>query len=208
MKKLFGLIVLAIMVILPMSVNAGFEFKFTEVEETDTKLTARLTLKLTDTTTLNQVGGQLELSHMTFGSVNVLDSNWTNVSSNNTYLLFKATTPVTAGTYTIAEIVLNKESAAADADCYANFIPCVDESGSMNCSNEKIKIEETPGCKIENGVYYGKDGSVVTKETYDKECTENKQTGSFMPYAVIASGIALAVIVYTVSRKNNKLYKI
>ncbi len=48
----------------------------------------------------------------------------------------------------------------------------------------------------------------VPKTVELTKTTENPKTGNFMPYAVIAVGVALAGGVYYVTRKNTKLYKI
>ena len=208
MKKVISLIVLAIMVMLPMRVNASMAFEFIKVAEDDTSLTAEISVTLTGDTTLSQIGGTLTMNHVTLGSVTMADTNWTNVSTGNS-LLFKASQSIGAGTYKIATVVFQKDgTATAEDDCSVDWIPCTDESGSFVCGNSKIEIEDVYICKIVNGVYYGNDGNVVTEEEYNEECVDNPQTGNFLPYVVIGAGIALAVGAFTVSRKNNKLYKI
>ena len=210
MKKVMGLIVLAIMIILPMKVNAAYSIEFKKVAEDDANstLTTEIILTVTGNSTLSQIGGQLEMKHVTLGSITVTDSKWTNVSSGNT-LSFTASSSVGAGTYKIATIIFNKDgTATADDNCYVGFTACADETGSLICTDNKIEITETYICKVVNGTYYGKSGNVVTEDVYNKECVSNPQTGNFLPYIVIASGIALAVVVFTVSRRNNKLYKI
>lgn len=208
MKKVIGLIVLAIMVMLPMKVNAGYSFEFKEVSENDTTLTAEISVTITGDSTLSQIGGTLTMNHLTLGSVTMNDTNWTNVSTGNS-LLFKAASNIGAGTYKLATVVFQKDgTATSDDECSANWIPCTDESGSFVCGNTKIEITETYICKVVDGVYYGVDGDVVTEAEYNEECVTNPQTGSFLPYVVIAAGVALAIGAFTVSRKNNKLYKI
>ncbi len=208
MKKVISLIVLAIMVILPIKVNAAYSFEFKEIAEDDTTLTTEISVTITDSSTLSQIGGTLNMHHVTLGSVTMVDSSWANQSSGNT-LLFKASSNVGAGTYKIATVVFNKDGNATATDpCYVNWTPCTDETGSFVCGNTPIEITETYVCKVVDGKYYGKNGTVVTEDVYNSECVSNPQTGNFLPYVVIASGIALAAIVFTVSRKNNKLYKI
>lgn len=208
MKKVIGLIVLAVMVILPMKVNAGYSFDFKEVAQDDTTLTTEISVTITGTSTLSQIGGTLTMKHVTLKSVTVADSKWTNVSSGST-LLFKAASNVGAGTYKIATVVFQKDNTATATDpCYVNWTPCTDETGSFVCGNTPIEIKETYTCKVVDGKYYGKNGAEVTEAVYNSECVSNPQTGNFLPYVVIIAGIALAVGVFTISRKNNKLYKI
>ena len=67
-----------------------------------------------------------------------------------------------------------------------------------------------PTCQIDGDTYYCANGQVCTEEEYNAQCTttpENPQTGSFLPYAVIVSGIAVAVGLYMFTKKN-KIYHI
>ncbi len=208
MKKVISLIVLAIMVILPMKVNAAYSFDFKEVAEDDTTLTTEISVTITGSSTLSQIGGTLTMRHVTLGSVTMTDTSWTNVSTGSS-LLFKAESNVGAGTYKIATVIFNKDGSATATDpCYVNWTPCTDETGSFVCGNTPIEISETYVCRNVDGTFYGKNGTVVTEEVYNSECVSNPQTGNFLPYVVILTGIALAVVVFTVSRRNNKLYKI
>lgn len=208
MKKVIGLIVLAIMVILPMNVHAGYSFEFKETAETDTTLTAELTVTLTGTSTLSKIGGNLTMKHVTLSKIEVADSRFTDASTGNT-LLFNSSEKLTAGTYKIATVTFTKDgTATVDDECYVAWTPCVDETGSFVCQDTVVEVEEDLTCKIVDGKYYGKNGTEVTEEVYNSECVSNPQTGNFLPYVVIIAGIALAVGVFTVSRKNNTLYKI
>lgn len=72
---------------------------------------------------------------------------------------------------------------------------------------------DTPKCKTDtdkegNTKYYCENGAECTKEEYDAKCTtttENPKTGSFMPYAVIIAGVAVAGGLYFLTKKN-KIY--
>jgi len=219
MKKLLGLIVLAIMVILPMNVNAavGGSIECTKDAALTTPVgnyTHSKTCKIKATvsgTSINSFLARFNFDNSII-KINAVNPSgaWgqptTTAITGGVELTFKASNSLSADS-DVALVTFYIDKSDPNKDCTIKFTPCFDENGNNKCGEEVI-ITETPKCKVENGTYYGKDGSVVTKETYDAECTENKKTGSFMPYAVIASGIALAVIVYTVSRKNNKLYKI
>ena len=80
-------------------------------------------------------------------------------------------------------------------------------------SNEQPQPTDTPKCKTDtdkegNTKYYCENGAECTKEEYDQKCTtptENPKTGSFMPYAVIIAGVAVAGGLYFLTKKN-KIY--
>lgn len=59
-----------------------------------------------------------------------------------------------------------------------------------------------------NDVSQKEDNEVQTNDVSQKEEIENPQTGSFVSYLVIVGGIVLAVVIFIISRKNTKLYKI
>ncbi len=69
--------------------------------------------------------------------------------------------------------------------------------------------ETTPKCQKDGSTYYCADGLTCDEEKYNKECTtsENPQTGSFLPYAVMIGGAAVAVGLYVMTKKN-KIYHI
>lgn len=209
MKKVIGLIVLAMMVVLPMSVNAALDFsgfkcddKVTAADGSVTK-TCYIIGKATNGSSLSKFSGTLTLQNMSIKSITA-SSPWTN-ESNGTSLSFSASTNVSSDSFTIATIVFNVDNAAEK--CAVQLVPCYDENGNYGCGNT-IEVTESYTCKVVNGKYYGKNGTEVTAEVYEAECVNNPQTGNFVPYVVIIAGIALAVGVFTISRKNTKLYKI
>ena len=73
------------------------------------------------------------------------------------------------------------------------------EQYEAECDNKKI-------CREENGKYYGKDGSEITKEQYEKDCIP--KTGSFASYAVLAAGALIALSAITIAKKHNKFYRV
>lgn len=91
----------------------------------------------------------------------------------------------------------------------------LDASGATSTDTCEIGLKqnttttETPKCKIENGKYYDNSGKEVTEAEYKAACetTENPQTGSFLPYAVIVGGVLVAGALYFMTKKN-KIYHI
>lgn len=209
MKRVIGLIVLAMMVVLPMKVNAALDFsgftcddKVTESDGSVTK-TCYIIGKATNGSSISKFTGTLTLQNMSIKSITA-SNPWTN-ESNGTSLLFTSPSNVSDSTFTIATIVFTVDNTAEK--CAVQLIPCYDENGTYGCGNT-VEVTESYVCKVVNGTYYGKDGSVVTADVYAEECVSNPQTGNFVPYIVIVAGIALAVGTFTISRKNTKLYKI
>ncbi len=217
MKKVIGLIVLAVMVILPFNVNAAVALEQScgedvELAQPDGQYTHSKTCKIvvnvTGNSTLNKYG--ITASYDT-SIIKVQD-----VQTNNPWSLTTntATSTGAAITWTPSSAISNNKSEVATVvfyinksdptkNCDINFTQCFDENGTFICNEPK-----TPTCKIENGKYYGKNGTEVTEEVYNKECLSNPQTGNFIPYIVVITGAILAISVFTISRKNNKLYKI
>lgn len=84
--------------------------------------------------------------------------------------------------------------------------PCSIYLSNVNGENP---TPENPTCKIVDGKYYDDKGNEVTEAEYKEACEnpENPQTGSFIPYAIIIGGIALAGGLYFITKKN-KIYHI
>ncbi len=220
MKKVIGLIVLAMMVVLPMTVNAKIIFEESvkgvdgkpgskdgfycdEVDQASKTKTCYIVGRTTEGDTISKFTAQLTLQNMSIKSVTA-NAPWTN-NSNGTNLSFEASTNVSGDKFTIATIVFEVNNLAEK--CALQFIPCFTENGNYGCGTN-VTVTESYVCRIVDGKYYGKNGNEVTEAVYNAECVNNPQTGSSVPYVVIIAGIALAVIVFTVSRKNTKLYKI
>lgn len=228
MKKIIGFIVLAMVVILPMHVDAGLAFNETiktengipgskdgfycevtkRVNPNDdksaaTEETCYIIGRATDGSSISNFTGVLTLQNMTIKSITA-NGPWVN-QSNGTQLKFTSSTPVSDSKFTIATIVLDIN--VAGSYCAVQLHPCYDDNGKNECGN-KIEITEKYTCRVVGGKYYGKNGNEVTEAVYNAECVNNPQTGSSMPYIVIIAGIVLAISVFTISRKNTKLYKI
>ncbi len=212
MKKILSLIVLGCLLVMPMSAKAAISFQNgfkcdKKVYETDgsATMTCYISANATSGSTLSQFTGTLQLENLTVKSITPA-SNWMDYSNGNS--LSMRTTQGMTGEFQIATIVFTVNDVAKQ--CRAVLVPCYDENGEFKGCDSEVTVEETKSCYTDtaNGVYYGKDGSVVTEEVYNSECVKNPQTGGFLPYAVIISGIVLAVGVFTITRKNNSLYKI
>ncbi len=209
MKKVLSLFVLAMMVILPMKVNAALDFsgfycddKVEAADGTVTK-TCYIVGKATNGSSINKFTGTLTLQNMSIKSITA-SNPWTD-NSTGTNLDFTASQSVSSSSFTIATIVFTVNNKAEK--CAVQLIPCYTEDGKNGCGNS-VQVTEEHICKVVDGTYYGEDGSEVTAEEYAAQCVSNPQTGNFVPYIVIIAGIALAVGVFTISRKNTKLYKI
>ncbi len=209
MKRVMSVIVLAMMVILPMSVHAALDFsgfkcdeKKVETDGTTTK-TCYIVGTATGSSSLSEFTGTLTLQNMSVKSITAADG-WTNANGTSTNLKFTTTAPKSNSTFTIATIVFTVDT--TKDKCAVQLVPCYTD-GQYTCGNT-VTVTESKTCKVENGKYYGKDGTEVTAEEYQEQCVKNPQTGNFVPYVVIIAGIALAVGVFTISRKNTKLYKI
>ncbi len=228
MKRVIGLFVLAMMVALPMGVKAdlafnetikgqskdGFYCDVTKQDEAGNALEERCYIvgRATGGSTLSKFTGVLTLQNMSVTAINANTADgWTDATSswdgNSTSinLAFNNANAISSAKFTIATIDLKVN--VAGEKCAVQLTPCYDENGNYTCGNT-VEVTETNICKIVNGKYYGKNGTEVTAEVYEAECVNNPQTGNFVPYVVIVAGIALAVGVFTISRKNTKLYKI
>lgn len=209
MKKILSIIVLAIMFVLPLSVNAALDFsgfrcddKVYEADGSVTK-TCYIVGSATNGSSLSQFTATLSLENMSIKSIQAAEP-WTDYSTG-TSLSFRASSSISSENFTIATIVFTVNNAAEK--CGVQLIPCFDENNNFGCG-DPVVVEEVYTCKVVDGTYYGKNGNVVTEEVYNSECVNNPQTGNFVPYLVITAGIILAVSVFTITRKNNTLYKI
>ncbi len=162
---------------------------------------------------VNVTGGSLKefkitanLKNLTYRAVNGRNG-WTATKSDDaagsvTYTISNSTGLNAGEKAIVAQINFDVTDPAAECSVTLDkFTPTTPDTPSV-----------TPKCDIENGkdgqtVYYCEDGTQCTKEEYDKRCTteDNPQTGSFLPYAVIIGGLAVAAGLYMVTKKN-KIY--
>jgi len=237
MKKIYGIIILAISLFLPVVVNAasGENFIASDYEMTTTSLGGATQTLNKDTNgnaiaylgvsvnsgTVYEFNVTLYLNNLTYLNV-IEESGWVGTIVNNgdgtLTARYTNATGVTAGKHRIAALTLKAVNTA--------------EVCSMNLQN----LTSAPKCEIVNNVYYNKSGAVVTETEYYKDChpceivdgkyrgpngeeltkeqfevacpINNPQTGNFLPYFVIIAGIALAAGVYTITRRNSKIYNV
>ena len=79
-------------------------------------------------------------------------------------------------------------------------------------SFENVNLNKKDGittfeCEVINDNYFNDKGNKVTKEEYDKVCT-NPGTGINLPYFYIAGGILAAGLIFIYSKKHKKLNRI
>ena len=138
-----------------------------------------------------------------------------NKGANSTLVIgIKATSAISIGTKLTAEIKMGNSS--------FDFKSCSRISGSgwdVSCKESTtdsdviiMSLESTAQMTAGQKVAISTvtlDGTNATSTEYKSQCetTENPQTGSFLPYAVIAGGLVLAIGLY-VSTKKNKIYHI
>jgi hypothetical protein len=210
MKKLISLVVFAIMVVLPISVKASgvsYGISCDVMDETTRTKTCEIYGTSTGSSSVTSFQATLGLTNVSVKTITAA-APWVS-SSSGTNLVFKSSTAVSGTNFKIATIVFDvAEGTTSESNCKIELNVCSDANGEFTCEEETVTATPTYSCKVVNGTYYGSDGSVVTEEEYNSACVSNPQTGNFLPYAVIAAGVVLAIAVFTVSRKNNKLYKI
>lgn len=115
------------------------------------------------------------------------------------HVSFRNQTGVGVGQHLVATINLT----------VASTVPTTEQCRIVLTPANSTPEPETPKCKQEGDKYYCANGEECTKQEYDSICTttENPQTGSFLPYAVIVGGLLVAGGLFLVTKKN-KIYHI
>lgn len=74
---------------------------------------------------------------------------------------------------------------------------------------------QTLACAKLDNMYFDKSGKAITEEEYNEVCSnittepgDDVQTGSVIPYVAIAGGLIAIAGVYLYSRRTNKMYKL
>lgn len=140
------------------------------------------------------------LTNMTYDSIDAMNG-WTYttpVTSGNTITFnFNHRTGLTATNQVLVAKVTYKVNNRAQ------------ECGIRITSTNATTPEEPKGCRVENNKYYCQNGEECSKAEYDEKCVpSNPQTGSFVPYVVVLSGLGVAGALYFVTRKKAKIYHV
>lgn len=153
-------------------------------------------------------------------TMNLTESNWKFTKANPCQSITGSGWSVTCKKVSDTSVELTVTATTAMAASAKKIISEVTLDGSAGVSTEGCRITlstggvtpptptpENPKCKIEGGKHYCANGEECTEEEYNKICTttENPQTGSFIPYAVIVGGLVVAAGLYMVTKKN-KIY--
>ncbi len=116
-------------------------------------------------------------------------------------------------------------STTATGDCSLELSPACSKTSTgayyckdgSNCTQEMFEEQceaKVSTCKVETGkdgqkVYYDANGNVTTEADYNANCTkaENPETGSYLPVAIIASALVVAVATIVIT-KRSKIYHV
>lgn len=136
-------------------------------------------------------------------------------------MILAKTNNTVLGVHNGKEIVYTKEM----ENKFSIYAALIDEEGTIWIDareNEEFPVvyiirkekiaPETPkySCKEVDGKYYGKDGSVVDKKTYESVCglKENPKTGIILPIVSLGILACIGILTRKMQLKKNNLYKI
>lgn len=116
---------------------------------------------------INYISGTLILENVTLESIKTYD-DWTSENGLSTEVVFYSESGH-SGTFTVADLVYTGDLSAEN--CEASFMPNKAEYIKPRDEEEEDEPIEYV-CMIIDDVYYGIDGTVVTKEDYLEECCD------------------------------------
>ena len=97
-------------------------------------------------------------------------------------------------------------------ECDKKAICYIDKEGNYYGKEGTLVSEETYkeqcGCRQEGGLYYNDNNVVISEEEFKNQCQKNPGTGSFIPYLMIGGGLALGAGAYLLGRNKSKLRRI
>lgn len=145
----------------------------------------------------------ITIESVTLGSSFTKESEAQTDVGPNYLLRANSSSGLTAGQRVLMFTIKTKD--IAKEGCYLNPEPL-----NLNCSTN-----------IDN-LYFDNEGNEITKDEYDKVCSNNPsdptnpgddvpnspQTGSVIPYIAVGGGLIAVLGVYLFSRKSNKVYKL
>ncbi len=94
---------------------------------------------------------------------------------------------------------------------FANPMPIAnDEISDEEYEDDETIDDENHYCTEVNGIYYGLDGQIVTKDIYYSDCevVDNPKTGYILPITILISLLILGSIIYITVNKYHKKYQI
>ena len=161
MKKIFLILFSICFLFLPIRVYAkslSFEGYYCDPKQDLGDGTFYMTCHIVATSDydINQVKGKLVLKNVTLESIKTHD-DWTSNNGLSTDDNFTAKTGH-SGTFTIADLVYTGN--LSDKECEASFMP---EGADYEKPQDFV-------CMIVDDAYYGKNGSIVSKEEYYEQC--------------------------------------
>ncbi len=159
MKKIFSILLALTLIFMPLEASAkSHKVDFTcdaKQEMSDGTFYMTCHLLVTSDYEINHIEGSLILKNVTLESIKT-NSDWVSNNGNALTTDFTASTGHT-GSYSVADFIFTGDLSATE--CSALYNPTVIE-----------KETENHVCAIVDDVYYGKDGSEVSKETYYEDC--------------------------------------
>lgn len=232
MKKIFSIILLLTIMLIPNTVKAdSYRINYyCDAKQSLNDGTFYMTchLLINSDMDINHVKGSLLLKNVKLESIKT-SSDWSSLNGLNSNVEFKSNT-THKGSFSVADFVFTGN--LSDKECEASFIA------------EKIENSKpTPKvCAVVDDVYYGKNGNVVTEEKYYEECENyictvvnnkyyfnskgesvtydvmlndcsthtisNPQTGVDYGYIILPLGIGSIIAIIRFAKKNQKIYKI
>jgi len=181
MKKIIGMIVLALFVCLPLSVDAAIKTNFScgkevTAEGGKTVKTCTIAVETTNNESISSYEAELVLTNVTLDESSVKGLGaFTNVAVLGNTISFSASTPQTGEKIEIGQFTVVVDT--TKTECKVVLVPT-----SADIPKEEQTVVITP--------------------------TDNPGTGSAVSYIAIGAGLLLVAGAYVVSRKNTKMYKI
>lgn len=162
MKKLFVILLCLGTLLIPVKGEAktyDFSGYYCDPKEDLGDGTFYLTCHILATTDfeVNHIEGTLVLENVKLESIKT-NSDWVSNNGLSENVSFTSSTPH-SGSFSVADLVFIGDNSAEE--CTASFMPTLAE-----------KETENHVCAIVDDEYYGKNGTIVTEETYFEECCD------------------------------------
>lgn len=182
MKKLFGFIAIAMLLVLPIKVNAGatYGYKTSDADENGI-VTVDILATISAGTTYDGFNGTIKATNAFIESIGGSD-----------------------------EFIYNETSSSIEPDKTSAHLVTAPTSLTYTGTGAQVKVGEIKYRKDPNStekceVTFTPDGAREVKVTPKK--TENPKTGSALPYVGIIAGVGLIAGAYIISKRSTKLYR-